>query len=176
MPCPRLDEGLHPQAPTNSTNEISILFFLLNVHTCFHDEPKVPFEYECNQLVPRVPSHSGRHVLNNQQTNMDTNSPAKCHFCPPPLHAHNLATFFFISKAQCWSFKSTKHLYLSFFFVLFCFERIRVDGGRITPPPSLEETFPVYIARRDIPVSHMTVELRGTPTTCGRTHQRVDVR
>lgn len=35
---------------TQPTNEISG-FSLIYVHICLHDEPKVPFEYECKQLV-----------------------------------------------------------------------------------------------------------------------------
>lgn len=32
---------------TQPTNEISLIY----VHICLHNEPKVPFEYECKQLV-----------------------------------------------------------------------------------------------------------------------------
>lgn len=30
---------------------LDFLFSLIYVHICLHDEPKVPFEYECKQLV-----------------------------------------------------------------------------------------------------------------------------
>lgn len=80
---------------------LDFLFSLIYVHICLHDEPKVPFEYECKQLVlhrlwlKRVQSHKLW-----VQTNLQT----------------KICLFFFFTWCSVLIIKSTKPSSFDFIF------------------------------------------------------------
>lgn len=159
MPYPQLDEGLHPKH--QPTNEISGNVLYLHEHL-------LPWRAQSVLLNMNVTSWclKSRHIL--AETSEIISKPTRTQICllnAILFHRFififffcNLTTFLFliISKAQCWSFESTKTTFLIKFSFFFIHQIIQMENKSTH---ILEQILPVYFVCLDITVSNTCAQL-----------------
>lgn len=151
MPYPQLDEGRNPKhQPTNQPMRFLEIFFIY-VHT---DEPKVPFEYECNQLVPPVPSDSGKPTRTHNQL---LNAIFLSSF---PFFFFFLQFDFFFLKLNVDHSRAPKHVW--FIFLFFISEVVR---WRIIHPHVRGSTSCIYCSPRHPGLTRVRPAVCSTCTT-----------